>query len=63
MAVHLDYYVSADNLKIGELQAGYITKAEPEGNYALIGGAPFDNNSRMIYIGQMNVLTPFVDQG
>jgi D-xylose transport system substrate-binding protein len=59
----LDYYVSADNLKIGELQAGYITKVKTEGNYALIGGAPFDNNSRMIYVGNMNILQPFVDKG
>jgi D-xylose transport system substrate-binding protein len=59
----LDYYVSADNLKIGELQAESITKVKPEGNYALIGGAPFDNNSRMIYIGQMNILQPFIDKG
>jgi len=59
----LDYYISADNLKIGELQAGYITKVKPEGNYALIGGAPFDNNSRMVYVGQMNILRPLVDKG
>jgi D-xylose transport system substrate-binding protein len=59
----LDYYVSADNLKIGELMAGYITKVKSRGNYAQIGGDPFDNNSRMIYVGQMNVLQPFVDKG
>ena len=59
----LDYYISADNLKIGELQAGYISKVKPHGNYALIGGAPFDNNSRMIYVGQMNILEPFIDKG
>ncbi len=59
----LDYYVSADNLKIGELQAGYVTKVKAQGNYALIGGAPFDNNSRMIYVGQMNILQPLIDKG
>jgi len=59
----LDYYVSADNLKIGELQANYITKTERKGNYALIGGPSFDNNSQMIYYGQMNVLEPFVERG
>jgi D-xylose transport system substrate-binding protein len=59
----LDYYVSADNLKIGELQAKSVLKAKPHGNYALIGGAPFDNNSRMIYVGQVNILQPLVDKG
>jgi D-xylose transport system substrate-binding protein len=59
----LDYYVSADNLKIGELQAKSVAKIKPQGNYALIGGAPFDNNSRMVYVGQMNVLQPLVDNG
>ncbi len=59
----LDYYVSADNLKIGEFQAKAVSKIKPHGNYALIGGAPFDNNSRMIYVGQMNILQPLVDNG
>lgn len=59
----LDYYVSADNIRIGELQANYITKIKRKGNYALIGGPSFDNNSRMIYFGQMNILEPLVDKG
>lgn len=59
----LDYYVSADNIKIGELQANYITKVKRKGNYALIGGPLFDNNSRMIYIGQMNILEPLIENG
>ena len=56
----LDYFVSADNVKIGELQASYISKVQQGGNYALLGGPPSDNNSRMIYVGQMNVLEPLV---
>jgi D-xylose transport system substrate-binding protein len=59
----LDYYVSADNVRVGEIQAGYLSKIKPEGNFALLGGPLSDNNSRMIYIGQMNILQPFVERG
>ncbi len=59
----LDYYVSTDNVRVGEIQAQYLTKLKPNGSYALIGGPPNDNNSRMIYIGQMNILQPFVERG
>ncbi|VAW19640.1 hypothetical protein MNBD_BACTEROID01-1669 [hydrothermal vent metagenome] len=59
----LDYYVSTDNVKIGELQAGYLTKIKPKGNYALIGGSINDHNSQFLYIGQMNILQPLVEKG
>ncbi|MEI7522977.1 MAG: substrate-binding domain-containing protein [Mariniphaga sp.] len=58
----LDYYVSTDNVRVGEIQAQYLTKIKPKGNYALLGGPPNDNNSRMLYIGQMNILQPFVER-
>jgi len=58
----LDYYVSTDNVRVGEIQTQYLTKIKPKGNYALIGGPPNDNNSRMLYIGQMNILQPFVER-
>ncbi len=58
----LDYYVSTDNVRIGEIQAQYLTKIKPKGNYALIGGPSNDNNSRMLYIGQMNILQPFAER-
>jgi D-xylose transport system substrate-binding protein len=59
----LDYYVSADNVRIGEIQAEYVSNLHPSGNYALIGGPTYDNNSRMIYLGQMNVLQPLIEKG
>ncbi len=59
----LDYYVSTDNVKIGELQANYLTRIKPAGNYALIGGAKGDNNSKFLYLGQMNELAPLVEKG
>ena len=59
----LDYYVSTDNVEIGELQANYLTRIKPVGNYALIGGAKNDNNSMFLYLGQMNELAPLVEKG
>jgi len=58
----LDYYVSTDNVRVGEIQAQYLTKIKSSGNYALLGGPPNDNNSRMLYIGQLNILQPFVER-
>lgn len=59
----LDYYVSTDNVEIGELQANYLTTIRPTGKFALIGGASNDNNSQFLYLGQMNVLQPLVERG
>ncbi len=59
----LDYYISFDNVKVGEMQAEYLVKRKPTGNYVLIGGAPTDNNARLFRDGQMNVLKPLVDKG
>lgn len=59
----VDLYISFDNVKVGELQAQYLVKRKPTGNYVLIGGAPTDNNARLFRDGQMNVLKPLVDKG
>ena len=59
----LDYYVSTDNVKIGELQANYLTRIKPVGNYAIIGGAKTDNNSIFLALGQMNELAPLIEKG
>jgi D-xylose transport system substrate-binding protein len=59
----LDLYVSFDNIRVGELQAEYLVKRHPTGNYVLIGGAPTDNNARLFRDGQMKILQPFIDKG
>ncbi len=59
----LDYYVSTDNVEIGELQADYLTRIKPQGKYALIGGARSDHNSQFLSLGQMNVLSPLIEKG
>jgi D-xylose transport system substrate-binding protein len=63
MNTKLDYYVSTDNVEIGELQVRYLTTIKPEGNYALIGGARSDHNSQFLYLGHMNVLSPLIERG
>ena len=59
----LDLYVSFDNEKVGELQAKYLFEKMPKGNYALIGGAPTDNNATLLRKGQLNILQPAIDRG
>jgi D-xylose transport system substrate-binding protein len=56
----LDYYVSFDNIKVGELQADYLTRITPKGNYAILGGDPKDYNSTFLRLGQLNVLQPLI---
>ncbi len=58
-----DLYISFDNEKVGELQAKYLVEKAPKGNYVLIGGAPTDNNAKLLREGQMKILQPFVDRG
>ncbi|WP_163716471.1 substrate-binding domain-containing protein [Mangrovibacterium lignilyticum] len=59
----IDFYVSTDNIKVGEDQANFLTTVSPSGNYVLIGGPTSDNNSYQLYLGWMNVLQPLVDKG
>ena len=59
----VDFYVSFDNVKVGEMQARYLLDRVPKGNYILIGGSPTDNNAHMFRQGQMNVLTPAIERG
>ena len=58
-----DYFISANNLKGGELMAQYMIKAVPHGNYVLLGGDKADRNAVLIKTGQHNILDPFVKQG
>ncbi|WP_109078263.1 D-xylose ABC transporter substrate-binding protein [Aggregatibacter kilianii] len=59
----LDFYVSFDNEKVGELQAQSIIEKKPEGRYFLMGGSPVDNNAKLFRKGQMKVLQPLIDSG
>ncbi|WP_328701160.1 sugar ABC transporter substrate-binding protein [Aquibacillus kalidii] len=59
----VDYYISFDNVKVGELQAKEILKQQESGNFAYIGGAETDNNAVLFREGAMKVLQPLIDQG
>jgi D-xylose transport system substrate-binding protein len=59
----LDFYVSTDNIQIGQQQAEFLTKIKPIGKYALIDGPTSDNNSFQLYLGWMNILQPLIDKG
>ncbi|WNC14797.1 D-xylose ABC transporter substrate-binding protein [Brevibacillus brevis] len=56
-------YVTFDNVRVGEMQAEYLTKQVPKGNYFLLGGSPTDNNAKLFRQGQMNIIKPLVDKG
>jgi D-xylose transport system substrate-binding protein len=59
----VDLYLSHQVVKIGELQAGYILKRAPKGNYVVVQGSATDNNARLLHDGQMNILKPAVERG
>ncbi len=59
----IDFYVSTDNIEIGELQADFLSTVKPVGNYVLIGGPTSDYNSFQLHLGWMNVLQPMIDKG
>ncbi|MEE3762062.1 D-xylose ABC transporter substrate-binding protein [Klebsiella pneumoniae] len=59
----IDFYISFDNEKVGEMQAQSLVDKVPQGNYFLMGGSPVDNNAKLFRVGQMKVLKPYVDEG
>ena len=48
----IDFYISFDNEKVGEMQAQSLVDKVPQGNYA-----------KLFRAGQMKVLKPYVDDG
>ncbi|PTV98761.1 xylose-binding protein [Halanaerobium saccharolyticum] len=63
MDAEVDYYLSFDNVRVGELQAEYLVDKQPSGKYFLLGGSPTDNNAKLFREGQMNIIQPYVDEG
>ncbi len=55
----LDYYVSFDSVKVGELMADYVCKTKPNGNYFIINGSPTDNNAHLVRQGFENILKKY----
>lgn len=63
---NIDYYLTFDNVKVGEAQANYVVERLPKDRPARIVriyGAPTDNNAKMFKQGQDNILLPLVQSG
>ncbi|MGI6012057.1 MAG: sugar ABC transporter substrate-binding protein [Ruminococcus sp.] len=63
MNCDLDYYVTFDSYKVGQVEAQFIVDAAPKGNYIWLKGAPEDNNAHLVAEGQQDVLQPYIDSG
>ena len=59
----VDYCISFDNKKIGELMAQYAVSKAPEGEYIILSGDKTNLNSVEIHQGKMEVLAPYLAQG
>jgi D-xylose transport system substrate-binding protein len=59
----VDLYVSFDRVTTGRMQAEYLVKHAPRGNYVLIAGSPNDEGAKALHDAQMKVLQPYVDRG
>ena len=59
----VDYYISTDNINIGEIQADYLSRIMPRGRFALVGGSRTDYNAFLLHLGWMNVLQPLIERG
>jgi D-xylose transport system substrate-binding protein len=59
----VDLYVGFDRVEIGRMQAGYLVKLAPRGNYVLIAGSPNDEGAKTLHDEQMKVLRPYVARG
>lgn len=60
---NVDLYISFDRLEIGTMQAEYLVRHAPKGNYVLIAGSPNDEGAKTLHDAQMKVLQPYIDRG
>ena len=65
----VDFYVTFDLVKMGELQGQFIADALDLANAAgpfnmeIFSGSPDDPNAKLFYDGAMNILKPYLDEG
>ena len=59
----VDLYVSFNRVEIGRMQAEYLLRHAPTGNYVLIAGSPHDEGAKALHDAQMSVLQPHIDRG
>lgn len=56
-------YIGYNSERVGQMEAEYLVKKVPEGNYVLINGPTSDNNAILQRKGQMGVLKPYIESG
>lgn len=60
----VDYYVTCDNIQVGELQGQFLIDNVPAGsNVIVMSGAPTDNLALLFKQGNMNIITPAARAG
>lgn len=59
----LDYLISFEYNRVGEMMVEYVTERKPEGNFILLWGDPSDANARFIQAGQERAIDPFLKNG
>lgn len=59
----VSFFIGVDAATVGFLQASFLTRLAPRGNYVLIAGSPSDINAKIIHDAQLKVLKPYVDHG
>lgn len=59
----IDYYVTFDTVKVGELEAQFVVDQAPKGNYIWLLGGPEDQNATLVEEGHSNVLQEYIDRG
>ena len=59
----VDLYVSFDRVEIGRMQAEYLVKHAPKGNYVIIAGSPNDEGAKTLHDAQIKVLQPYIERG
>lgn len=59
----ISVYIGYNAEKVGQMEAEYLVKKFPEGNYVLVNGPTSDNNAILLRKGQMAVLQPYIKSG
>jgi D-xylose transport system substrate-binding protein len=59
----LDYLVTFEGDKIGNLMLNYALDKKPEGNYVMLWGDPGDVNAHLIKEAQEKTIQPFIESG
>lgn len=57
------WYISFDNVKVGELQGQFLANRVAKGNIVVLSGSPTDNNAKLFREGAMSALAPKIKSG